>query len=427
MPLQSANGDDPSSLTQARRMEGLYADDHYRACQNPPPYAPPGSGLRVAVLHNNASSAPAGRAAHAPDALDELDSDKNVLSYVASLRAAGHTVYDAEGSAALTRILAERPVDICFNTCEGFLGDSREAQAPALLEMMGVPYSGGQVMCMANTLDKAATKRILRAWGLPTLPFQEFFHPDQPLDPSLRFPLFVKPNREGTSIGIGGDARVETESQLRERVAYIIEHYHQTALVEEYIEGRDVTVAMIGNLDPLAMGTPVPSLLGLPETHNGGLDWNGLHLFPLSEVNYASYPEGTEPFYSHRLKVDMGKDYSYFCPAPLPPDVTAEVRRLAIETFRVTQALDFTRVDFRLNTAENLRPYILEINALPGVTPISDMTLAALAEGWSYADMINGVMNAAIARYGLHRADGRSALTTVIRQRSKPSRITAPA
>ncbi|MBI4769233.1 MAG: hypothetical protein HY784_02165 [Chloroflexi bacterium] len=320
MDTQTAPEDDPS-LIQARTLEALYASDHYRACQNSEPTAPPGSGLRVAVLHNMARNSPLdllyvrpGRPPLPPDALDELDNDRNVTAYVAALRAAGHIVYAAEGNPDLLRVLGERPVDICFNTCEGFIGDSREAQVPALLEMLGVPYSGGRVMCMANTLDKAATKHLLRSHGLPTLPFQEFFHPDQPLDPALgaRFPLFVKPNREGTSIGIGGDSRVHTGVELRQRVAYILEHYRQTALVEPYIPGRDLTVAMVGNLHPLAMGQPVPPLSGLPETPGGGFDWNGLHLFPISEINYAAYPPGTERFYSHKLKVDLAQEYSCY-------------------------------------------------------------------------------------------------------------------
>jgi len=368
-------GDDPSLRRAARR--ALSAAEAYRLCLPTQSTAPPGSGLRVAVLHNLARYAPPELAGHAPDALDELDNERNVSAYVEALRSAGHTVYDTEGDAGLPQFLAVHPVDICFNTCEGFIGDSREAQVPALLEMLGVPYSGGQVMCLANTLDKAATKRILQASGLPTPAFQEFSHPGQPLDSRLQFPLFVKPNREGTGIGIKGDSRVGSESQLRERVSYIIEHYGETALVEEYIPGRDVTVAMIGNLDSLALGQPAPSLAGLPETTGGGVDWNGLHLFPLSEINYGVYPPGTEPFYSHRLKVDWADDYSYFCPAPLPPALTAEVRRLAVEAFRVTASLDFARVDFRLNAEDSFRPTILEVNALPGVTPTSDMTLAA--------------------------------------------------
>ncbi len=398
-------GDDHSFRRAPRR--ALSAAEAYRLCLPTQPAAPAGSGLRVAVLHNLARCAPLERAEHAPDALDELDNERNVSAYVHALRSAGHTVYDTEGDAGLSLRLAAQPVDICFNTCEGFTGDSREAQVPALLEMLGVPYSGGQVMCLANTLDKAATKRIFQAQNLPTPAFQEFFHPGQLLDSSLQFPLFVKPNREGTGIGIEGDSRVEDENQLRERVAYILERYGGTALVEEYVPGRDVTVALIGNLDSLARGQPTPSLAGLPETPGGGLDWNGLHLFPLSEINYGGYPPGTEPFYSHRLKVDWADDYSYFCPAPLPPALTAEVRRLAVEAFRVTACLDFARVDFRLSAEDRFRPTLLEINALPGVTPTSDLTLVALAEGWTYPEMINAVLDAAIQRYGLRRVDGR--------------------
>lgn len=366
------------------------------------------TGLRIAILHNLKTYAPSLNGHAPPDAFDELDSEKNVAAYSAALREAGHHVVAWEGNADLVVRLREHPVDICFNTCEGFRGDSREAQVPALLEMLGVPYSGGKVMCLANTLDKAATKRILRASGLPTPRFQEFTHPGLPLDPALRFPLFVKPNREGTGIGIAVKSRVESEAELRERVAYLIDAYRQTVLVEEYISGRDVTCGLVGNLDTLAAGQTIPGLCGLPLSSGGGLDWNGVHLFPISEVDYSVYPSGTEPFYSHKLKVDLADDYQYFCPAPLPESLAAEVRRLTIETARVTQCLDFARVDFRLNADEGDRPYILEINALPGITPISDLTLCALAEGWAYPDLINAVMDSAIARHGLDRALPRS-------------------
>lgn len=364
-------------------------------------------GLRVAILHNLRTHAPSLNGRAPSDALDELDSEKNVAAYAAALRSAGHDVVTWEGNADLAARLREHPVDICFNTCEGFRGDSREAQVPAMLEMLGIPYSGGKVLCLASTLDKAATKRILQAHGLPTPRFQEFTHPDLPLDPSLRFPLFVKPNREGTGIGIAETSRVEDEAQLRERVAYLLDAYRQTALVEEYIPGRDVTCGMVGNLDRLAAGQPIPDLCGVPPNSSGGLDWNGVHVFPISEIDYSVYPPGTEPFYSHKLKVDLADDYQYFCPSPLAEALAAEVRRLTLETVRVTQVLDFGRVDFRLNADENDKPYILEINALPGITPISDLTLCALAEGWSYDDLIIAVLNSAIARCGLDQAAQR--------------------
>lgn len=349
-----------------------------------------GRPLRVAVLHNSKTDAArAALPADAPaDALAELDSQRGVHDYTAALRALGHTVAAFEGDLSLPQRLAEFAPDICFNTCEGVRGDSREAQVPALLEMLGLPYTAGKVLALAVTLDKAMTKRVLAYHGLPTPHFQEFRHPDEPLDAALAArlarggALFVKPNREGTGKGIYKDALVRREADLRERVAYLQGAYHQTVLVEEYIAGRDVTCGLVGNFTPL-----------------GGAE--DLHVFPISEINYSGYPPGTEQFYSYKLKVDLADDYAYWCPAPLPDALAAEVRRLTIETFRVCGCLDIARVDFRLDTENNLQPMILEINALPGLAYNSDLTLCAQADGWSHYDLLQGYFNAAVQRCGL--------------------------
>ncbi len=347
-----------------------------------------GRALRVAVLHNVKDAARIGRGEQPKDALAELDNMRNVGDYVAALKGLGHDVIALEGNHELPARFAEAPVDICFNTCEGFRGDSREAQAPALLEMLGMPYTASKVLALAVTLDKAMTKRVLAYHGLPTPRFQEFSDPTQPLDEALRQrlaagrSLFVKPNREGTGMGIYGNARVHTEAEVRERVDYLLQAYRQTVLVEEYIEGRDVTCGVIGNLT--SDGSPA-----------------SLHLLPISEVDHSVYPAGTEPFYSYKLKVDMADAYHCFCPAPLGDALTAEVRRLTVETFRVCGCLDVSRVDFRLDTHNNLQPMILEINALPGLAHNSDMTLCADAEGWSHYQLLQAVLNTALARYGL--------------------------
>jgi D-alanine-D-alanine ligase len=356
-------------------------------------------GLRVVVLHNLKRHAPQ-IGPRAPDALAELDSESNVAAYASALRAAGHHVIGLDGNPDLFRHLKRLKVDICFNTCEGYRGDAREAQVPAVLEMIGIPYTGGKVTCLANTLDKAATKRILGAAGLPTPRFQEFTHGKLALDPALRFPLFVKPNREGTGMGIDTGSMVRTESQLRDRVEYILKEYGESALVEEYIPGRDVTCGLVGNLEALDAGQSVPDVGFVTRNLGGGIDWGGVHVFPISEVDFSRIPD-MDPFYSRKVKELPPEAYPYLCPAPIPESIAAEVVRLALETFRVTQSLDFARVDFRLHTGENLKPYILEINSLPGLTPISDLTLCALAEGWSYNRLIQSVLEAGAKRYGL--------------------------
>ncbi len=352
--------------------------------------APTTRPLRVAVLHNSKTDAlKAALPADAPaDALAELDSQRGVHDYTAALSVLGHTVAAFEGDIHLPQRLAEFAPDICFNTCEGVRGDSREAQVPALLEMLGLPYTAAKVLSLAVTLDKAMTKRVLAYHGLPTPHFQEFRHADEPLDPALAArlarggALFVKPNREGTGTGIYKDALVRTEAGVRERVAYLQGAYGQTVLVEEYVAGRDVTCGLVGNLSAV-----------------GGAD--DLHLFPISEINYSGYPPGTEQFYSYKLKVDLAEDYAYWCPAPLSDELAAEVRRLTIETFRVCGCLDIARVDFRLDTDNNLQPMILEINALPGLAYNSDLTLCAQADGWSHYDLLQAYFNSAVRRCGL--------------------------
>src|SRR5262245_20303019 len=147
-------------------------------------HAAPAVPLRVAVLHNIKDEAPGD---HAPtrDALAELDNMRNVGDYVDAIAALGHEVIELEGNADLPLRFSEHPVDICFNTCEGFRGDSREAQVPALLEMLGLRYSASKVLALAVTLDKAMTKRVLAYHGLPTPRFQEFSDYRQPLDMAL--------------------------------------------------------------------------------------------------------------------------------------------------------------------------------------------------------------------------------------------------
>jgi len=354
-------------------------------------------GLRVALLYNLASNAP--RSADAPpDALAELDSAKNVEAYTRALQDAGHAVFPMEGDSSLPSKLRRLKIDMCFNTCEGYLGDSREAQVPALLEMIGMPYTAARVIGLAITLDKAMTKRVLMSHGLPTPRFQEFFHADDALDPKLRFPLFAKPNREGTGKGIADKSILTNEKSLRERVEYLIQSYKQSVLVEEYVEGRDLTCGLVGNLAAHAVASPIKEEElrgkdGIP------VEYGGIHFFPISEVDHSVYPPGTEPVYSHKLKIDLADSFHCFCPAPLDEALAARVRRLALETFRATHSFDVCRVDFRLD--QNNTPQILEINSLPGLTPISDLTICAEAGGWTHAQLIVAVLDAAIQRHGL--------------------------
>ncbi len=335
--------------------------------------------MRIAVLYNmDVDQLPA--EVRAPDRDYELDHPDNVRAYVAALERNGHTVIALEGGPDMVpQLRAFRP-DLCFNTCEGYRGDSRESQVPALLEWLGIPYSAAAVLGLAVTLYKPMTKRVLRGCNLPTPNWQTFNCPDDPLRPGLRFPLFAKPSREGSGMGIGLDSIIRDQASLRKQVGHLIKAYRQPALVEEYIEGRDITIGFVGDI-------------------GGGLE--AVHFFPLSEVDYSGYPPGTETVYSAALKVDLADLYRSKCPAPLTGSQTKNICALALEAARVTGCLDVARVDLRLDQNNHEKPSILEINALPGMTPISDLTLMAGAEGWTHADLINAVANAAARRHGL--------------------------
>jgi len=363
--------------------------------------------LRVAVLHNLKSNAPR-NGGRPSDALEELDAEVNVEAYCRALRSCGYEVVPLEGNLDLPRQLRRHRIDICFNTCEGYRGDSRESQVPALLEMMGMPYTGGRIQCLANTLDKVATKRILLAAGLPTPAFQEFPHADLPLDPSLRWPLFVKPAREGTGIGIDSRSLVESEEQLRVRLTDLLQAYGEPVLVEEYVPGADVTCGLTGNLEESWEGRAIPSFRDLPRTAGGGLDWGGVHIFPLFQIDHGRL-SGMDPFYSHALKTLPLSEFPYLCPAPLSRELGAEIMRLSVETFRLTRCLDFARVDFRLDERHGNQPQVLEINALPGLASVSDLVLCARAEEWTYENLLHSILKAGLKRQG-RRDPGRTSV-----------------
>lgn len=348
--------------------------------------------IKVAVLANLKVNAPKFEGM-SEDQWDDLDSEKTINVMVEAIRSAGHECEFLEGDRSLMERLPKFNPDICFNICEGHFGDSREAQIPALLEMMRIPYTGSKVLTLALALDKPMTKRIFHWHSLPTPAFQEFDRADSPLDEDLKYPLFVKPSREGTSMGVSAKSIVKNEDELREQVSFIINKYRQPALVETYIEGREITVGMVGNLiGPVARRMPV--------NPNAPRIQAGLYFLPPMEVNLKPF-ETTDTVYSNRLKVALAEELDYLAPAPIDDETIDELNWLAAAVFRVMGALDVARVDFRLDENDNWKPYILEINPLPGLSSISDLVIEARADGIEQASLINMILEAGMKRYGL--------------------------
>jgi D-alanine-D-alanine ligase len=362
--------------------------------------------MRVAVLANLKKNAP--RWEGMPEEQwDDLDSEKTINSIVEALGLCGHDVTFLEASIwepyRLVQKLEALKPDICFNIAESHFGDGREAQVPALLEMLRIPYTGSKVLALALALDKPMTKRILHYHGLPTPEFQVFERADEPIDEDLLngtgelcFPMFVKPSREGTSIGVTVESIVRNIEQLRTQVAAQLVRYNQPIMAEHYISGREVTVGMLGNLKPNEARRLSDRTADhvLPET---------LTFLPVLEMDTNAYADTEADLYTSRMKTELEpEDYKYFCPAPITPEFEHRLKVLAGAVFRVIGCKDVSRVDFRLDAEQDDKPYILEINPLPGLSPgFSDLCLQAEAADMNYTDLINTILNNAAKRYGL--------------------------
>lgn len=332
-------------------------------------------GLTVGLMFNLGKHAPPPQGAP-PDAHAEFDSEATVNAIADAIAAAGHEVVLIEGDeAAYQRVAAVRP-DIVFNICEGLRGSSREAHIPAILEMLGIPYTGSGILPLALSLDKAAAKKVFAFHGVPTPRFRNIEAGEPITAEGLRFPLFVKPAREGSSMGISPQSRVDDETAFRAQVDHIHRTYRQAALVEEFIDGREFTVGMVGN--------------------------GALKIFPIMEIRFDQVPSDHGNIYSYQFKKEWD-DWSYYaCPAPIAPDLEARLKQTAAAAFGALGCLDVGRVDIRLS--EDGVPYVLEINPLPGLTPdFSDLCRMAGREGWDYTRLVNAILNAAIERYGLPR------------------------
>ncbi len=356
--------------------------------------------MRVAVLANLKKNAPTWPGI-SPDMWDDLDAKETIEAISQALESNGHRVSFLEGDRTLFDNLQRLKPEICFNLCEGHFGDSREAQVPAILEFLRMPYSGSRVLTLALCLDKPMTKRVLTYHDLPTPPFQVFERLDEELDePAMQFPCFVKPSREGTGMGVTAESIVRNKAELRTQLRRVFERYNQPVLVERFIEGREVTVGLVGNLTR-------PAARRLPDDEEAPRILRGLHFFPPLEVNMAAYPPGEGGVYTGHMKVEMAHDFHYLCPAPLGPEQVEELKWLTAATFRVTGCQDVARVDFRLDASDGNKPYILEINPLPGLNPeYSDLCIEAAVDGWRYEQLVNQILDEAIDRYGLDQQGG---------------------
>ena len=270
--------------------------------------------------------------------------------------------------------------DIVFNIAEGSFGVSREAQIPAMLDMLKIPYTGSDALTLAICLDKARTKEILSYYKVPNAKFFVADKVEDAENQNLEYPLMVKPISEGSGKGIFASSFVHSKDELKREIKRITSEYNQSALVEEFLSGREFTVAMLGN--------------------NGDA-----RVLPAIEIRFDKYPAGVEPLYSYEAKWILDtkeSDFNVFdCPAKLDIELENKVNKICLDTYRVLKCRDWSRIDLRLDKYGV--PSIIEINPLPGIMPDptenSSFPKAARAAGINYNDMINTVLASAVKRH----------------------------
>ena len=325
-----------------------------------------------------------------PDAFADFDHIETIDAIRTAIETDGHQSIFIQADSDLPYALREEKPDICFNIAEGLGGDAREAQVPALLELLRIPYTGSRVLANGISLDKTLTKRIWRDRRLPVASFQEFSVGDEPLRPDLEFPLFVKPAREGTGMGVDMNAIVNNEKELRERAEYIINTYQQPALVETFLPGREFTVGILGRADAK-----------IYSRHPEWYEKDGFHRFPVLELD--SSRSVTPMVYSQEAKSkEVGEEGApgYFCPARVEPELEKKLKYFALRAHQLLYALDVSRTDIRLDAQGN--PRVLEINTLPGLTAdYSDLCLQSKAEGIRYEDLILEILYLGASRWGM--------------------------
>ncbi len=308
------------------------------------------------------------------DALEEYDSPETVEAIATALETLEHSVVKLGGGREFITNILQNNIDFVFNISEG-LGNhrSREAQVPAVLEMLDIPYSGSDPQCLAICLDKPLTKRLVATAGIRTPRWQLVTDYRQlkeiPLD-EFPLPAFVKPAYEGSSKGIRLGSRAETVAQIAEVAAELLEHYRQPVMVEEFIAGDEVTVGMVGN-SPAKV---------------------------LDIMRVLAKKRSTYFIYSLEVKREWEQLVDYECPALLETGILEEIANSSLEVFKVLGCRDFARLDFKLSS-EGV-PYFLEINPLAGLNPkSSDLPIMANKLGWSYQTLISAILNAALQRY----------------------------
>jgi D-alanine-D-alanine ligase len=315
----------------------------------------------------------------APVDLSELGVVEEMEDIKSALSSLGYRTSIMNVDSELFRLIdylrKEKP-DLIFNLVECVENEAmQEMHVAGIYELLKIPYTGAGPLTLGTALNKPRVKEILSYHGIRTPKFQVFPVSEKIiLREDLTFPLIVKPSREDASVGIDNASVVYSVNELRKRIRYIFNEFEQPALVEEFIKGRELNVAMVGNEKPLVL--------------------------PVSEIDFSGLTDDMHKIVSYEAKwVEGTVAYAGtqgVCPADLPADLEEEVKDIATRCYRIIGCRDYGRVDFRL-TEEGI-PYVLEVNPNPDISDDAGFARSARAQGFTFPQVIGKIVESALER-----------------------------
>lgn len=276
---------------------------------------------------------------------------------------------------ALIENLKKEKPDVIFNFVEIFNNQPKlEMNIAGIFELMKIPYTGASAIALANCQNKILTKRILRTARIKTPDFQIINEQKNRYTHNLNYPLIVKPAYEDASAGIDFNAVVKNHSELKNRIELLLKEFQFPFLVEEFIDGRELNVAILGDIK--------------------------LEVLPISEIDFSTMPENLPNIVSYQAKWDQFHEVYHktipICPANLPFDIEQKIKNIAIDVFKIMGVRDYARIDMRL-TKEN-EIYVLEVNPNPDLTEGAGFMRSAEAAGYSYDEILIKIINFALQR-----------------------------
>lgn len=326
---------------------------------------PTSQPLKIAVLHYQPAGEPLD-----PVVQNILDALKE-LGHTATEVAVHDRVFD------ILNLINQSGCDLVFNVCETFAGDYRmEVNVAALMEMGGVKYTGSGMAGLLLGQDKILSKQLLEYHEIPTPEFAAFDAETFEMNGLLEFPMIVKPARSDASIGIGKHSVVKNWDELTDRVRKIRRELGDESLAEEFIEGREVYVGVLG--DP-----------------------KGPEVLPVVELDFGKWDESQPKVSDRDVKFGPETDGSpkLVIAKDIPSELAEKINRAALLAFRALKVRDYARIDFRISTESEA--YVLEVNPNPYLEAKSELAMAAAHRGISYTQMIGRIVDTAAARYGL--------------------------